>query len=331
MNKWFGGISLLIAALCGGAVGSAQDVEAERAVAVPGLRALDGDDAIANEMSGWIRAGTSAVQGWQLHTAMVSLEQLMIVHGCEDADEDCLSKIAKGLGADGLLSGSLSRVPSEEGDGYDFEASLFYFDAETGEIERTSNQRFGRSNSRPEELAVMGQIQVQALADAPLDDLGKEQALDLILSRNAELGLDQSTLDLLNERPKKFPVWPAAVSYAGTLVFLGLSAWSWSSIRKVEQDPAFRQARLLAGPQVDDVCASNSNFGVEELGSLCSKADRHETLQWVFLSMGLASAGVGTWLLVKSVKSGKRTDRARLNISPIAGRRRGGVSARFEF
>jgi len=35
---------------------------------------------------------------------------------------------------------------------------------------------------------------------------------------------------------------------------------------------------------------ASTNFGVEELGSLCSKADRHETLQWVFLSMGVASA-----------------------------------------
>jgi hypothetical protein len=38
-------------------------------------------------------------------------------------------------------------------------------------------------------------------------------------------------------------------------------------------------------------------------------------LQWVFLSMGLASAGVGTWL----------------QLTPIAGKRRGGVTARLEF
>jgi len=47
--------------------------------------------------------------------------------------------------------------------------------------------------------------------------------------------------------------------------------------------------------------------------------------------MGLASAGVGTWLLVKSAKSKNRADRARLQLTPIAGRRRGGVSARLEF
>jgi len=331
MTKWRGGFSLLVAALGCFQVAGAQDEPNEVTIAVPGLRAIDGDDGVANELTGWLRAGASAVEGWQLHTAAVSLEQFMIVHGCEEANEDCLSKIAEGIAADRLISGSVSRVLAEDGYGYDFEAELFYFDTSTGEIEKTSTLRFPKSQSTPQELAVMGQIEVQTLADAPLDELGKEQALNLILSREAELGSPQSTLDLLTERPKEFPAWPAAVSYTGTLVFLGLSAWSWSSIRNVEKDPAFQRARLLAGPEVNDVCASVGNLGVEELGSLCSKADRHETLQWVFLSMGLASAGVGTWLLVKSARSRKRSDRARLGLTPFAGRRRGGVTARLEF
>lgn len=304
---------------------------AEASVAVPGLRAIDGDDGVANELTGWLRAGTTAVQGWELHRAMVSLEQLMIVHGCEGADAACLSKIAEALEADGLVSGALSRAPSENEDGYEFVAELFFFDASSREIRRTSTLRFPRSKVDSRGLALIGQTQVQILADAPLDELGQEQALDLMLSGDNELGLEQSTLELLKERPQEFPIWPSAVSYAGTVVFLGLSAWSWTSIRKIEQDVAFQRARLVAGPGVSDICAASSNFGVEELGSMCSKADRHETLQWVFLSMGLASAGVGTWLLVKSVRSKQRSDRARLNIAPIAGKRRGGVTARLTF
>ncbi len=331
MTGWRGGFSILLAALGCCQVAGAQDKQKEVTVAVPGLRAIDGDDGVANELTGWLRAGASAVEGWQLHTAAVSLEQFMIVHSCDTPDEACLSKIAEGIVADRLISGSLSRVPAEDGDGYDFEAELFYFDATTGEIEKSSTLRFPKSQSTPQELAVMGQIEVQALADAPLDKLGQEQALNLILSREPELGLHQSTLDLLTERRTEFPAWPSALSYTGTLVFLGLAAWSWSTIRNVEKDPAFERARLLAGPEVNDICAAGSNLGVEELGSLCSKADRHETLQWVFLSMGLASAGVGTWLLVKSAKSKKRSDRARLQLTPIAGRRRGGVTARLEF
>jgi hypothetical protein len=125
MTKRFGGTSVLIAALLCGQGASAQDEQDEVAVAVPGLQAVDGDDGVANELTGWLRAGTSAVQGWQLHPAMVSLEQFMIVHACEKADESCLSKIAQGLGADRLISGALSKVNAEHGDGFDFQADLF--------------------------------------------------------------------------------------------------------------------------------------------------------------------------------------------------------------
>ena len=205
MTRWRGGFSILLAALGCCQVAGAQDEQNQVTVAVPGLRAIDGDDGVANELTGWLRAGASAVEGWQLHTAAVSLEQFMIVHRCEAADEDCLSKIAEGIVADRLISGSVSRVPAKDGDGYDFEAELFYFDASTGEIEKTSTLRFPKSQSTPQELAVMGQIEVQALADAPLDELGKEQALNLILSREPELGLHQSTLDLLTERHEGVP------------------------------------------------------------------------------------------------------------------------------
>ena len=155
MTKWFGGISLLIAALVCAQGAGAQEVPHEVAVAVPGLRAVDGDDDVANELTGWLRAGASAVEGWQLHTAMVSLEQVLIVHGCDEANEDCLSKIAAGLKADRLISGSVSRVRAGDGDGYDFEADLFYFDASTGKIEKTSTVRFPKTRSTPQELAAL--------------------------------------------------------------------------------------------------------------------------------------------------------------------------------
>ncbi len=99
MTKWMLGLLLGAAAL-----GCAEDAAAQEqpeqahevAVAVPGLRAVHGDDAVANELTGWLRAGASAVQGWRLHTAMVSLEQFMIVHGCEEADEELSCEDCRG-------------------------------------------------------------------------------------------------------------------------------------------------------------------------------------------------------------------------------------------
>lgn len=302
----------------------------ELPVAVPGLRALDGDDDIANELTGWLRASTSAVEGWRLHTATISLEQLMLVHDCESSSEDCLSRIAATLGAKRLITGSLRRVETEGSESqHDFQATLFLFNAEAGRIEKASSFEIQLDKATPDELAVLAQQEVASFAGAPFDELGQEKAIDPRLSRDGLPSARQERKDA--DGGEVFPVWPAAASYSGAALFLGLTAWSWTAIKNVEQDPSFKRARELAGPEENDVCSSEMNFGVEGLDGLCSKANTHETLQWVFLGMGLASAGVGTWLLVKSIKSRKAAERPRVKLTPVAGKKLGGVSARFEF
>lgn len=328
--KWSTGVGLaLMAALCLRSSGvGAQDEEL--AVAVPGIRALDGDDDVAHELTGWLRAGASAVKGWRLHTAVISLEQFMLVHDCHEPSEDCLASIAETLEADRVVSGSLQRIEAEAAEGgYDFEVRLFLFDTRTGHIERTTRARIDRTKGTPEELAVLGQQEVARLAEAPFDQLGQEQATELRLSRDGvpPVQLVGPTAD----RGDVFPAWPAAVSYTGAAVFFGMTAWSWTTIKSIEQDPSFELARAIAGPQVANVCTAGTNFGVEDLDALCSKANTQETLQWIFLGMGVASVGLGTWLLVKSIKSRRAADRARLELSPIAGKKLGGVSARLEF
>lgn len=302
----------------------------ELAVAVPGLRALDGDDDIAHELTGWLRAGTSAVEGWHLHTAAVSLEQFILVNGCESPNEDCLSRIASALEADRLISGSLRRTETEGPEGhYDFEVRLFLFNAATGRIEKSSRVRIETDKATPEHLAALGQQQVARFAEAPFDQLEREQAIELRLSRD-DVPQSQPTAPEA-DRGDIFPAWPAAVSYTGAVVFFGLTAWNWTTIKNLGQEPSLQRARAIAGPGVNDVCDSGTNFGVEDLDGLCSKANTHETLQWVFLGMGVASVGVGTWLLVKSVKSKRSAERPRLELAPIAGKKLGGVSARLEF
>jgi hypothetical protein len=302
----------------------------ELAVAVLGLRALGGDDEVTHELTGWLRAGTSAVEGWRLHTAIISLEQLMLVHDCESSSEDCISRIAATLEADRVISGSLSRTEAKGPESqHDFQVRLFLFNAETGRFEKASTVQIHQEKATPEELAVLAQQEVARFAESPFDELGQEQAIELRLSRDGVQSAQQSSPGA--DMQDVFPAWPAAASYTGAAVFLGLAAWSWTTIKNVEQDPSFQRARELAGPQESDVCSGDTNFGVEGLDGLCSKANTHETLQWVFLGMGLASAGVGTWLLVKSIKSKRSAERPQMELAPVAGKKLGGVSARFEF
>jgi hypothetical protein len=135
------------------------------------------------------------------------------------------------------------------------------------------------------------------------------------------------------DSPRTVHWWPAAASYSVSAVFLGLTAWSWASINDVQNDPDFQRARVTAGPGVRDVCAAEYRGSDPNLDSLCSTADQHETLQWVFLSAGLLSAGVGTWMLVRYRKGKKKAEEraGRWQLSPLAGRRQGGLRARLEF
>ena len=307
---------------------SAETTVEKRVILVPGLRALDGDDDVANELTGWLRAGASALQGWRLHAASISLEQLMLVHGCEaPPKEACLATIGSTFEADRILSGSLLRVrPLGDENDYRLEARLFFFDSKSKRALKSLRLQIDRDGSDPDGLAVIAQQAVADLAEVPFDALGQRQATELRLARDGV-----PPVEAIDTPPKVFPAWPAAVSYAGTAVFVGLTAWSWKTLQNVETDPSFRLARQRAGPEVGDVCNAGTDFGVQELDGLCSRANTHGALQWVFLSMSAATAAVGTWLLVKSVRSRKSAERARLDVAPIAGRARGGVSARLRF
>jgi len=203
------------------------------------------------------------------------------------------------------------------------------FDAKTGRIRKTSRVKIDHEKATPEELAVLGQQEVARFAGTPFDPLAQEQAIELRLSRDGVPPAQPTSLGA--DRVDVFPAWPAAASYAGAAVFVGLTAWSGRAIQSVEQDPSFARARDLAGPEVNDVCGANTSFGVEDLDGLCSKANTHETLRWVFLGMGVASLGIGTWLLIKSIKSRRSAEHPRLKLTPVAGKRLGGVSAQLEF
>ena len=331
--RGLGGLTLRLGLMCCcfAATANADDSET---VAVLGLRAPNGDDRVARNLSQALRKHTSAIDGWKLHSANVSLEQLMLVNDCERPDNVCMKRIAASLNADRVISGSVRRVKRESKPGYDYRLNAFCFVATTGLTEKSS-RIIERTNAKPGGLRVVAKEEVARFAGkAPELELSEppEQTVEAEGSSEAVLPTKPPTRRVDSDAHAAVrPWWPAAVSYGASATFLGLTAWSWASINRVESDPDFELARMRAGPGVDDVCSANTDFGVEDLDSLCSTADRHETLQWVFLSASLATAGLGTWLLVRSIRSKKKTDRADLRIAPAAGRRRGGVTARLRF
>ena len=147
---------------------------------------------------------------------------------------------------------------------------------------------------------------------------------------------DSQTSDGLNWR--RIGGWTAVG--AGT-VFLGLTVYSWAKINALNNDPVLQRYREQAPASVTDVCANPEPHGAdpgefEEVRNLCRRLNRHQNvLQWVFLSLGLASTGVGTYLLVTDALRDKEdpTPRAapHFSLTPSVGFASGGLTLRVVY
>ena len=73
---------------------------ADSTVVVLGMRSVEGDDDVANDVTEQLRGAARAVQGWTVSSAAVSMAQMSLAHGCDEIDAACLTEIAKGLKAD---------------------------------------------------------------------------------------------------------------------------------------------------------------------------------------------------------------------------------------
>lgn len=298
---------------------------ADATVAVLGLRAPDGDDEIARELTQNLREYASRIPGWQLQPSEVSLEQLMLLQGCAEPDITCLAQIASELQADHIISGAVERVKETGSRRHDFQTQIFYFNTRTRRVDKRVRAKIPYNKSSGEHLEDRARRYVTRFAGKQPTERVVEVASTPPLrgpSARAQAPADASTPRL----------WPAVTTYTMAGAFLGLTAWSWVTIKNVESDPAFRAARIQAGPGVNDICSEDGVFRTPEVNSLCNKADRHETLQWVFLGSAILSTGVGTWLLVRHLRGKKRSkDRASLRLSPSFSPKGAAFSAQLDF
>ncbi len=299
---------------------------ADTQVAVLGLRAPDGDDKLARNMTEALREYASRTPGWTLQPSKVSLEQLMLVQGCSEPDVACLTQIASELKVDHIISGGVDRVKETGSKQYDYRAQIFYYNSRTRRIDKRVRAKIPRNQTGSQYLEDRARRYVTRFS-------GKQPTERVVeVSQDPELKIAVKARDKTPSDKSAPALWPAVATYTASAAFFGLTAWSWVTIKNVEQDPAFKAARIEAGPGVNDICSEDGAFRTQEVNSLCNKADRHETLQWVFLSAGLASAGVGTWLLVRHLRGKKRAEkRASLRLAPAFTPKGAAFSAHLDF
>lgn len=124
-------------------------------------------------------------------------------------------------------------------------------------------------------------------------------------------------------------------------VFLGLTVYSWAQINAINNDPVLQRYREQVPASVTDVCANPEPHGTnpgefEEVRNLCRRANRLQNVwQWVFLSLGIASTGAGTYLLVTDALRDKEdpTPRAapHFSLTPSVGWASGGLNLRVVY
>jgi hypothetical protein len=135
---------------------------ADTSAAVLGLRSLEGDDELANDLTEQLRSASRAVEGWSVSSTAVSMAQMSLAHGCDEIDASCLSEIAKGLKADRIIYGTIRRTSAR--DDYDFALSLYLFDAETSSIARQVEKTMTRNQTDFQSLAAVADKLVARLS-----------------------------------------------------------------------------------------------------------------------------------------------------------------------
>jgi hypothetical protein len=123
-------IARLLLTLC--LLCAASPALAETSVVVLGLRSIEGDDDVANELTNQLRGAARGVEGWSVSSAAVSMAQMSLAHGCEEIDASCLREIAEGLKTDVVIYGTLRRNSAHEN--YDFALNVSLYDARKGVI-----------------------------------------------------------------------------------------------------------------------------------------------------------------------------------------------------
>ncbi len=137
---------------------------AQASVSVLGLTSLEGDDEFARNFSGALRHAATQVDGWTVSDRDVALTQMELTHDCSSSDAACMAQIASTLGSTRVIYGTIQRAPI--GTRYEFQVTLFLFDAETGAVEERVTQNVPSSDTDIDALRTPARDMVRALSAA---------------------------------------------------------------------------------------------------------------------------------------------------------------------
>jgi hypothetical protein len=111
------------------------------------------------------------------------------------------------------------------------------------------------------------------------------------------------------------------------IVSLGIEIGAWAGLDGLQHNADFTAYRSSFGSGTGNACNQPSSGSMlDERGhSLCSQGDMLETLEWVFMAVGLGSAAAGITTLVLDLTGQPASDEHAFMIRPTVSSTRAGI------
>lgn len=304
---------------------------AQPTIAVLGLKSDVDDEELARALTDKLRAKTAGSPQWTMSSTGASLDQMMMVHDCASADQECLAKVAVGLDVEYLIYGKLVRSSSPP----TLRADVGLYAAGTGAITRHADADIGNPDALdPVAVDLVRQLSPEPAPAPTAAVVAPEQAAPVAVEETAGETPDESPASL---------DWLGYTLLGVSAASLGVTILSWVQIDAATKDTSYDLYRRRVGeidPTASDVCAradAGVRYGVDEATfagarDACASGKTFEVLQYVFLAATVVSGGAGAFILLTG-DSGEHaaTSAPRLALRPGVGPEGMSVSASVRF
>lgn len=344
------GFALGLTLLGGSALGQGRG-----AIQVLGLRAPDGDDEFANQLSAQLRTA-ARTSGYEVPDNSPALEQEIAVVGCATTGPDCLAQIADDVHAQKIIYGTVTRIGRGRNASLNVEVSLW-------------DQSTRREVDREVRTIPPQQRNAQAIQTAATEMMQAITTHDVPVATNPGLTVTQVTIQQPPENhtpilppPTVAPPPSHALRYVGIgmlgvgVVLGGLGVWQ--ALASSGQSGDSRDATAttpgefgawarfngevnangsLSASDVCDRAQSSMSVNAGDVRSLCSSNDTHKLLGFTLGIGGAVIAGVGAVLIALDGRGGQErpaapaAHAARWRVSPVLSPQMNGLSFGYTF
>lgn len=308
-----------------------------QSVVVLGINSIEGDDDPARRVTQALRTALTA-QGCHVSDRDASLAQMQLVNSCSSINIACLDSIADTLSTGTLVFGTMHRVNTDVEEEISIELHLFDL------LEhRILTHHTGRLSLTPSDEAITAFAQAAAPALTDCLHVSTDPVHPVVATARTDEDEPRSGPIPPTDFPEldQPPATPSSYNHewAGwSLIGLGAALLIadipvWARLNDLNSDPSMLDYRhrlalgatgdactnasagnILSVPGLDPVAAGTQ---VDHVRGACSEGATLEVLQYVFLAIGVASAGTGALLLATGVlvSPSVSTDHATLSVS----------------